>query len=140
MTIGARCAARAAIALLWLGAACHWGTRGEDFVPTRSPVGARVALRLHGDPIDRDGELYAVDSTGITVRSERLIHVRWPAISIMDVEGLGRSYDVRSGGRGVNAEKRARLAVVSRFPQGLSGELLARVLVLVNQPAVDEVP
>jgi hypothetical protein len=140
MSLRSRLASICAIALLALGTACHWGTRAGEFPPARLPVGARVAMHLRGDPIVRVGELFAVDSSGVTVRGERLMHVRWNVLDLMDVDGLGGGYDVDYGGTRVTAAQRARLAIVSRFPQGLSGELLARVLALVGQSKVDEVP
>jgi hypothetical protein len=130
---------RAAIALVATVAACRWGPKGRDFPPAVSPAGARVAVRVRGVSTDRVGELYAADTAGVVVRDDRLARVRWPDVIAMDVLKLGKGYDIRTGHGEIDAAHRARLAAVSRFPQGLTGPLLARVLSLVGQPSIDEV-
>lgn len=93
-------------------------------------------LRVIGEPDDRSGELYAVDSMGVMLRGSRLVFLRWQQLYSLDVAGLRSEYDVAPG-EIVSADKRARLALVSRFPQGLSGPLLAHVLALVPQQQLD---
>ena len=105
-----------------------------------TPSGARVIVRLRGESTDRTGELYAVDSVGVTVRGERLVRMRWPRIAAIDVAKLGKGYDVSSDHAEVDAAHRARLAAVSRFPQGLTGALLERVLSRVGQSTLEEMP
>ena len=51
---------------------------------------------------------------------------------------MGSAYDIRFG-ETVTAEKRARLAPLSRFPQSLSGDLLRSVLAALSQSALEEV-
>ena len=126
-------------AALTLAGACQWGTRPENFSAAQRPAGARVAVRVIGERADRLGELYAVDTTGVTLHESRLVRVPWPRLQAMDVNQLGAQYDVAQG-ETVGAEKRERLALVSRFPQGLNGELLTRVLGRLRQDALDTVP
>jgi hypothetical protein len=97
----------------------NYGTQPDTFRPAQGPEGARVALRVQGERVDRVGELIAVDSIGITIREQRLIRVAWSRVAALDVAQLGKDYDIRFGEL-VTADKRARLALVSRFPQGLS--------------------
>lgn len=118
---------------------CSWGTRPWTYPPAQGPVGARVAVRVQGERADRLGELYACDSTGVTLRGERIVRIAWPRLAAMDVAGLGPTYDVRWG-ETVTAGKRGRLALVSRFPQGLQGDVLARVLVAARQDAIEDIP
>jgi len=118
--------------------ACNWGMRPTEFLPALGPEGARVAVRVAHESVDRTGELYAADSAGVIVRSTRLIRVPWSRVAALDVLHLGADFDVAFG-ESPDATKRARLATVSRFPQGLSGELLARVLARVNQRSIDQV-
>ena len=120
--------------------ACHWGAKAKNFEPAMTPAGARVALRVRGERADRLGELYAVDSVGVTLRGERVIRVRWPDVAAMDVLELGKYYDISADLPTVDASHRARLAAVSRFPQGLSGAVLERVLARVGQRAIVDVP
>lgn len=128
----------AALLLLAVAAGCQWGTRPSNFEPARGPAGAMVTLRVRGERGERRGELFAADSVGITIRAPRLVRIAWARLDWADVAGLGGDYDVRLG-EPADAEKRARLALVSRFPQGLSDALLARVVAALSQPAREEV-
>jgi hypothetical protein len=119
--------------------ACQWGTRPTGFKPALSPDGALVAVRVRGEPADRKGELYAVDSIGVIMRLAQLTRISWAQLSAMDVSHVGADYDVLKGER-VSPEKRARLSLLSRFPQGLSGDLLAQVLKKLDQTSLREVP
>jgi hypothetical protein len=51
---------------------------------------------------------------------------------------MGSAYDVAFG-EVVTPAKRAKLAPLSRFPQGLSGNLLRSVLSTLGQSALEEV-
>jgi hypothetical protein len=117
--------------------ACMWGTRPKQFGPAIGPQGVTLAFRLRGESAMRSAELFAVDSLGLIVHGPRLVHVAWERLELVDVRGLGSDYDlVRAGVP--PADRRARLALVSRFPQGLSGDLLSRVLVAVAQRGIEE--
>ena len=132
--------ARLWLAALALPAACTHGTRVADFPPARGPSGASVALRVTGERADRLGEIYASDTASVMLRTtSSLMRIPWTRIAAMDVAGLGLDYDVRWGETAPPAKHR-RLAQVSRFPQGLRGDLLARVLALSALASVDEVP
>ncbi len=126
-----------ALCALAIGA-CSWGTRPSGFAPALGPVGALVTIRVRGEQADRRGELFTADSLGLTLRGERLVRVAWERLDAMDVDKMGPNYDVRAG-ESPSREKRARIALVSRFPQGLSGELLSRVLTALNQGALEEI-
>lgn len=107
------------LALAGTAACFNHGTQPDSFRPAQSASGALVALRVQGETKDRVGELIAVDSVGITIREQRMIQVAWSRVAALDVEQLGDDYDIRYG-EVVTPGKRARLALVSRFPQGLS--------------------
>ena len=130
--------ALALLSLLPVLAACQWGTRPRTFPPAQSPVGATVAVRIVGEPADRVGELYAADAAGVMVRGQRLARFPWTQIAALDVHRMGGDYDVAAGVTPDTA-RIARLAALSRFPQGLSGELLRRVLERLPQDSVDGV-
>ena len=112
---------RASVAALGLALAsgCRFGTRPDTFPPALRPEGASVAVRVRGERSDRKGELLAVDSAGVTIRTPRIVRVAWTRVSAMDVDGLGSDYDVLFG-ESISRDKIARLALVSRFPQGIS--------------------
>lgn len=107
------------LCLLTTTACFNHGVQPDQFEPALHADGARVALRVSGEPTDRLGELIAVDSVGITIRDTRLVRIAWRRVAALDVAQLGRDYDILPG-ESVTPEKRARLALVSRFPQGLS--------------------
>jgi hypothetical protein len=129
---------RSSVAFMCVAAACNWGTRPTDLAPAMGPQGARVAVRVRGEESDRVGELFSVDSIGVMVRNAKLTRITWPRLAAMDVKQLGSDYDI-SFGETVTPWKRAMLAPISRFPQGLSGDLLRAVLSALNQSAVEEV-
>src|SRR5581483_10795280 len=104
--------------LIACGGCFSWGTPPDKFPPALGPEGARVALRVRGESADRLGELLAVDSTGITIRGDRVITVAWPKVAALDVKDVGLDYDIVMG-EPVSPEKIARLALLSRFPQGM---------------------
>ncbi len=117
---------------------CQWGKRTRDFGFALTPSGADVAFRVRGEGDDRRGELFAVDSLGVTIRSETLVLVRWSRLSGLGVDKLGSEFRVVEGER-ISAQKREKLALVSRFPQGLSGPLLDQVLATLKQGALEEI-
>ena len=129
---------RSATALLLFAAACNWGTRPDKLAPATGPQGARVALRVRGESNDRVGELFAVDSVGVTIRDAKVVRISWTKLDAMDVRNMGSAYDV-SFGEAVTPTKLAELAPLSRFPQGLSGALLRSVLSTLGQSALEEV-
>jgi len=127
---------------------CNWGTRPVNFPPAQGPAGALVTLRIDGENDDRHGELFTVDSIGVTIMDRtllesRLTRIAWPRLYSMDVHQLGNAYCVfpreaiRMGG--MPLARRELLASVSRFPGGLDGELLKRVLTFYHQDARIEV-
>jgi hypothetical protein len=129
---------RAAILLTVGLSACTYGMRPDDFEPANRPAGARVAVRVQGEGSDRRGELFSVDSIGVMIGSDRLVRVRWSRLAAMDVDRLDSPYDVAFG-ETVMPEKRARIATVSRFPQGLTGELLQRVLARFSVTTLEDI-
>lgn len=138
MTIRRGWQALGAAALLASLGGCNWGPRPKNLVPAISPAGANVTLHVTGEASDRRGELFAVDSLGVTIHDGTLLRVRWSRLSALDVDRLGSDFDVRPGER-VPPSKRSQLALVSRFPPGLSGPLLAQVLAALHQQTLDEI-
>lgn len=128
------------IVLLVSLAACNWGTRPQSFSPAQGPQGARVAVRVTNEQSDRLGELLASDSIGVTILDDdrHLLRIAWRRVDAMDVSKVGAAYDLRHGEQ-PDADKRQRLALLSRFPQGLNGDLLARTLALLRQHALQEI-
>ena len=141
-----RCIALLAVLTL---SACRFGTTPGDIDWVNSPEGARIALRVVGELQDRVGELLAVDDEsvmlrsyevveGVELRRPKLTHVLWSRVYAIDVDKLGGSYDVMRGQRVTDTERR-KLALISRFPQGISSELLTRLLAANKQAAIEEI-
>lgn len=130
--------------LLALMGACTWGTRVRSQAFATTPAGANLYYELWGDPQRVLGELFAVDSSALLIYSDRLRRVPLERLAYADFPTLGSRYDVSrydvSVGRYPAPAKLARLGLVSRFPQGLSGPLLAQVLATIKQDAVEDVP
>lgn len=126
------------LAITLVLSACVHGTRLKDFRPAHTPEGASVSIRLEGENAHRKGELFAVDSTGIFLMSEGLIHVRFDRLRVVDFAQFNAEYDFFDGM--FRIEQPAIWARVSRFPQGLDAPMLARVLSALGQAAVREVP
>jgi hypothetical protein len=118
--------------------ACTWGMTPARLPAANGPQGVQVAVRVRGESADRVGELIAVDSIGMMVRGIELQRVAWSRVHAVDVAGFGVPYDVAPG-RAVDMPARSRLALLSRYPQGLDEALLARVLSALGQAALVEV-
>ncbi|MHB1298530.1 MAG: hypothetical protein ACYC0B_08390 [Gemmatimonadaceae bacterium] len=111
--------------------ACSHGTRPQAFTPAISPSGATITMRVRPDGAERRGELFASDSVGLIVMGDRLLRVRWDQLARVKVRGMG-SYRFEAGSA-VPRATRERLALVSRFPHGLSGDRLNTVLAALKQ-------
>ena len=134
-----RLVVRAASGLLLTLVACSRGISIADFDPAVTPKGAQVVLRLYDETSDRTGELYAADSVGLIIRDQRLVRVNWTQLwSIHALLLSGEDFEM-SRNEVTSAEKRSRLALVSRFPKGLSGPVLQQILAIVSQPSLDKV-
>jgi len=129
----------AAAAALTL-AACTLGSRPATFAPARSPQGVEARIALWGPRRTVTalvGELLSVTDSGLVVLSadRRVVHAHWPA----QVSATFRQVPVRlTGGQAPDARARERLRLVSRFPQGLSPELTARLLASLGRDHVEE--
>jgi hypothetical protein len=135
MRLGAMSARRAGLVWLMSLGACQWGTTPKKLNPLLTASGVQVAITLPVQTWPLRGELYAVDSTGAMVKADLLTQVPWSAMRSMDVVGFGTGFDMPTG-MGMSIEHRERLRLISRFPQGLNGSLLTRVLQTLRQDSV----
>lgn len=112
------------MALSWLSA-CTLGTRPGNFGPATSPRGIETRLTLEASTIL--GELVSVSDSGLIVLAgdRRLVHAHWATMRRATFRKLRGALE---GGRAPDAATRERIRLVSRFPQGLSPELTARLL------------
>jgi hypothetical protein len=125
--------------LVTLAAGCTHGLQPKDYPPAYSPTGAVVRLRVQGEGQDRRGELFTVDSIGVTIHADSLLRVHWARLEYLDVLRLKGPFDLYPR-QAVTLEKRAALTRLSRFPQGLDGATLAAVLAALQLERIAEVP
>lgn len=118
--------------------ACQFGKKPSEVDWVMSPNGARVALRVVGETADRVGELLTVTDSNVVVRGASLVRVSWSRVQAIDVDQLSGSYDVLRGQR-VTQENRRQLALVSRFPQGITPDIMVQLLALSKQAAIEEI-
>lgn len=132
-------------------AACSTSVAVKDFKPAQHPQGIQMELLLNGNVIDGnkiDGELLAVrgdgvllnvaDYPGSTLSGNTVVLIPFWMMDTAKLEQMGRA-KVESQGEEKNKLYLDRLRLLSRFPQGLSDDLLAELLQRVGQEEV-EVP
>lgn len=137
--------------LLLTTAGCSTSVAVKDFKPAQYPQGIQMELLLNGNVIDGskiDGELLAVRGDGVLLNvadypgSKRsgntVVLIPFWMMDTARLEQMGRA-KVESQGEEKNKLYLDRLRLLSRFPQGLSDDLLAELLQSVGQEKV-EVP
>lgn len=113
-------------------AACSIGPSGKSYPPAKGPAGAAVEIELHRNG-GIGGELLAVeDTTLLLVQNRQLIRLAIPAVKSL------RGPRISTGQ--LDEPMRERLRLISRYPQGVSPDLEARLLGAYGAPAVRRVP
>ena len=111
------------------------GPSTQDLSLATIPNGARVAVQTNTQQVS--GELLAVRDSGIViVFGGRMALVPYPSIRRVMVNELGQ-YSVGAGTP--SAENRAKLNLVSRYPQGIGAELERRLLARTGQTSLEVV-
>jgi hypothetical protein len=128
-----------ALVALPVAGACTHGTRVATLGPATAPEGFHAWYRTKGDTVHHFGELFAVDRSALLIRTDRIRRIPWERLEYLNVDKVGNLFDVKVNQRPDSA-KVERLRLSSRFPQGLSGPLLAQVLATLKQDAVEELP
>ncbi len=135
--------------LVLLVAGCSAGVRIENFKPAQGPQGVHVELMLEGNAIGGSkisGELLAVRANRILINvidnqdspnaSSRVVLIPYSLIKSVDPEQMGRM-GFRSQRQEMDEDHLKKLRLVARFPQGLSDEMLAKLLADLGQDQVD---
>lgn len=123
---------RVLVPLLFLGG-CMLGASKSSYAPAKGPAGAMVSLDLGGDR-RFEGELLAVEHTTLLVlQAQQPVRIALPLIR------SGKAPKVSFTGRSLTGDVRERLRLISRFPQGVSPELEARLLQAYGARSVREV-
>jgi len=129
----------AALIVVPVVGACTHGTRVATLDGATSPGGFHAYYRTIGDTVHHFGELFAVDATALLIRTDVIRRIPWDRLEYLNVDKVGNAFDVKVKQR-PDAAKIERLRLSSRFPQGLSGPLLAQVLATLKQDAIVELP
>jgi len=110
---------------------CSIGGRVDRFAPAKQPDGVAVALALR---VGRraQGELLAVQDTALVVLAQDSVTlVPYSAVVSGQFSQVGELIETPPA-----PDFATRLRLVSRFPQGLSPDLLARLLAAHGQSAL----
>jgi hypothetical protein len=103
---------------------CHHGVTVESFPPARTPKG--VTGQVKTTRADYNVELIEVRDAGIVILSAQTLHlIPFSAITSSHFDGIGDSISNR---KAPSAKVRERLRLLSRFPPGLTLELLQNLL------------
>jgi hypothetical protein len=110
---------------------CTFGQRPQNLAFTRAPLGANAELSTDAGAVR--GELVAVEDSGLMVlRGRRLLFVPLQRIQTVTIQTLGRM-NLRQG----SPENFRSARLVSRYPYGLSPQVLAALLRTYGQTAPD---
>jgi hypothetical protein len=124
---------RGVLAALILLTACSVGTTGKNYAPAKGPAGAIVTLDLSGQRT-MTGELLAIDQRSLLVLEGReVVRVALPLVLV------GKAPKLSFVGTKLDDATRERLRLISRYPQGVSPDLEARLLAAYGLTAVREV-
>jgi hypothetical protein len=136
--------------LLALGG-CSTSVEVKDFKPAQGPQGVQMELTLNGNVIDGNqisGELLAVRGDGVLLNvidypdsvsaPSTVVLIPFWMMDTAKLEQMGRA-KVESQGEEKNKVYLERLRLVSRFPQGISDQLLTDLLSELGQEQL-EVP
>jgi len=126
-----------ALPVVLLLAACYIGPGIDTFAPARGPRGVAAEVRLRDRGGEVKGELLAVeDSALLVLREQRIVRVPLHAISWARFPQTNVLIDRRN----LLPAQRDRLRQLSRFPAGVSPDVMARLLVAHGQVEPDLVP
>ena len=110
---------------------CSVGGRVDRFAPARQPEGVAVTLTLRGGR-RAQGELLAVQDTALVVLAQDSVTlVPYGAVKTGSFSQVGELLETPPA-----ADFARTLQLVSRFPQGLTPDLLARLLAAHGRSAL----
>ena len=124
-----------AIALLAVIAGCRHGPSESDL--NAVVVGEGVYTEVKVGTQTLSGELLSIDRTGLVLRTKRIVFVPLPSIADARFPALGKRYWIRNGRAEVSAMETVRLA--TRFPYGISEQVMATLLASTNQTSIETI-
>ena len=114
----------------------HHGPRWEQIPVATTAAGATLELRATERGGAEEAELIAVQDSGLVVASSgRLVFAPYASLRTITVKGLGWRYEGPAGAS--NADVRRQLRPLSRFPQGMSPDVVSRLLEAYGQTSIE---
>lgn len=111
----------------------NFGTQVQDFSVATRPNGAMANIQIASGIIS--GELLAVQDDGVIILNNSTIElVPYLSIESLHLNQLGGDYSL--GSQAPDRAQRTRLALVSRYPQGIDAQLLQRLLAQLRQQEI----
>lgn len=111
--------------------ACQLGGRVNKFAPAKQPAGVAVTVWLRGGGTG-EGELLAVQDTALVVLAQDTVTlVPYRVLQAGRFAQVGELTELPP-----THDFAGKLRLVSRYPQGLTPEMLARLLAAYGQPAL----
>ena len=124
--------------VLLLVSGCYHGPDVDAFPPAQTPRGIAAAVTL-SDGTGLEGELLAVREDGLVVATADVLW--FVAYEHIRAARFEEKRSLRIGaGRAPEPAKQDQLRLMSRFPQGLEGDVLARLLAVYGQNALQVIP
>lgn len=138
------------LAVFFLGG-CHTGPMIHKLEEPRQPFGANVEIEVSqtgtSRSLDYEGELIEVSDDGLVFASRsiagapsRVTFAPWPRIRSVEATELPGYKSTRRGSKSHRPESIEEMRIVSRFPQGLSPELMEKLLASFDQVTIDSLP
>lgn len=136
--------ALATSALLVMLAGCTVGPNVMKLAPAQTGQGIDIVVvpvdTPDGPRYERiDGELLAVRPDALLLRASRIVLVAYSSMEDVTVEGLKR-LNFGDGQPPPSKEQREELRLLSRYPQGVSDDLLRRLLDAYDQDELHTIP
>ena len=126
------------LALFVLGGCTH-GPQLKNFDAAYGPAGVASTIEFYAGSTDLKGELLAVETDALVLAlANRIVRAPYTAIRAASFEGAPQMGI--SAMRRPREETRRQLSLLSRFPQGLRDDVLARLLAVYGQDEIETLP
>ncbi len=120
-------------ALLLIALGCQHGPSRSQLDMVAAANGVNAFVKVGAETVD--GELLTIDRTGLLLRTRKLVFIPSTILSEAQFPILGKGYTIRNGT--VSQDKLETIRLASRFPYGISSDVLARLLASLNQTEIE---
>jgi hypothetical protein len=112
--------------LVLLVAGCQFGTKPQAFAPAVTPQGVAASITTRGKA-HVAGELLAVEDSALLVWRDSAPMARVPLAAI-EQASFAKMRVLLDAGDPMSPKDRNRLRLTSRFPQGITDDVMARLV------------